>query len=360
MISFSVSEDGKNAEMRIKGEVSGKCPDIPSNLARLDVYIDSFGGDFYLGRALYHAIAEAEPAVSVAHVRDAMSAATLPMCACTEIEMGADSVVMIHGVTAVNVSVNREEALHLADELDALNKQLISIYAEASGLSSDAVAEMVAAETFLDFEAMRNAGFSVVKKPLAKRKRKDYLDFHEIAVAASADFSRIWRAKAMADEAKNGCDEEQVKAEEVAPEDAPAAPALTEERVREIVQEMLAAAMTAKAEETPAEEDKPEEDKPQEDAVAAAVKAERKRISKINSFASVAGADIIAKAIDDGMDAGAFAIAALEAQKVTAEAKRAAIVAAKPADAIQTIAEKPAKTARSATAESIMSTIFGD
>ena len=127
-------------------------------LDRLDVYVNSPGGDVFAGFTIYNIIKRCAAEV-VAHIDGlAASAASYVCMAADRIVMPKNATMMIHNA-AVGVYGNKERLLDLAEELKRIDGQIADIYAEKTGLGSEKIAEMMATETWMNGEEAFAMGF---------------------------------------------------------------------------------------------------------------------------------------------------------------------------------------------------------
>lgn len=135
-------DEGFDAEgvRRALGEIHGL----------LDVHLHSVGGDVWECLAVYQALNEYAPAVTM-HVDGlAASAASIPACAGGRLVMPSQAYLMIHdallwGWFAMRAAELRREA----NLLDKLGGTLADIYAKRSGQTAERFAALMAAETYL-------------------------------------------------------------------------------------------------------------------------------------------------------------------------------------------------------------------
>lgn len=382
MIFLDYDQVSKKGFLKIQGEVSGECPDFPAEMTDLTVEVDSWGGDFFLGLELYRELKKLT-CRKTAKVATAMSAATMPVCACSSIILQPDSLFMIHGVTAVGIDCNQQEALRLAGELGAMNRQLAGIYASACKKSESEILSLIEKETYLSPAEMRDLGFPVIIENLKNKKnsKKKSYDSEGFRTACQTFVNSLIRRIAMEEEKKEEekKEEEKVeqecKTEEVTPEveETPETPALTEDRVREICVEvfnqLFANLKNEEEKESDADEGNengtgaeiPSEEKKEEDTeakVAAAVKAERTRIAALNSYSGIADQSFLSTAIESGLSESEFAVEVLRQQKLANEKRRQSIASTAPLAPVQNFSE-PVKSEPKADPKRIMNLIFG-
>lgn len=127
-------------------------------LDRLDIYINSPGGDVFAGFTIYNIIKRCAAEV-VAHVDGlAASAASIVCMAANKIVMPKNATMMIHNASTYTYG-NKEKIRKLAEELERIDGQIADIYTQKTGLQSERVAEMMAAETWMSGEEAYAMGF---------------------------------------------------------------------------------------------------------------------------------------------------------------------------------------------------------
>ena len=120
-------------------------------LDRLDIYINSPGGDVFAGFAIYNMIKRSAAEV-VAHVDGlAASAASIVCMAADKIVMPKAASMMIHNAAAGTYG-NKTKLRKMADELERVDGQMAAIYAERSGMDVAEAARMMNEETWMTGE----------------------------------------------------------------------------------------------------------------------------------------------------------------------------------------------------------------
>lgn len=114
----------------------------------LHVFINSGGGDVFAGTAIHNMI-KRHDGKTIGHVDGvAASIASVILMACDEIEVPANAYVMIHRPMS-GVFGNVDDHLKICDVLETLEEGIINTYMLHTDLSKDALAEMMAAETWM-------------------------------------------------------------------------------------------------------------------------------------------------------------------------------------------------------------------
>jgi ATP-dependent Clp protease protease subunit len=132
----------------------------------ITVRINSPGGDVFEALAIHNALTR-HPARIVVTV-DALcaSAATLVALAADEVRMAENALWMIHEPWTVAMG-NSADLLKQSDLLDTVAEQIVGIYARRTGLSADAVRDLMRAETWYTAAEALAVGFvDAVDEPL--------------------------------------------------------------------------------------------------------------------------------------------------------------------------------------------------
>lgn len=126
--------------------IAGALRAIGDKPVRVD--INSPGGDFFEGLAIYNMLADHPAKVTVRVLGIAASAASIIAMAGDEIEMGAGSFLMIHNAWAVAIG-NQNDLRDAADMLAPFDASMASLYAARTGMSEKAAAALMDAETWI-------------------------------------------------------------------------------------------------------------------------------------------------------------------------------------------------------------------
>ena len=136
------------------------------DLQRVDLRINSPGGDVFEALAIHNALAR-HPARVVIHI-DALcaSAATVIALAGDEIRMADNALFMIHDVWTA-LSGNAEQLQQAADRINTLSEQIAALYARKTGADPDLIRQWMQAETWLTADQALQAGFiDAIDEPL--------------------------------------------------------------------------------------------------------------------------------------------------------------------------------------------------
>ncbi len=120
--------------------------DMPINLR-----INSLGGDVFDGMAMYNVIKRRESKTTVYIEGIAASIATIIALGADEVVMAENSLFMIHNAWG-GASGEAKDMRKTAETLEKITSELTDIYVKKTGLSYDAVAQMMDEETWLNAE----------------------------------------------------------------------------------------------------------------------------------------------------------------------------------------------------------------
>ena len=127
--------------------------------SELVVHVNSQGGSVFDGISMFNAIERFSGKSTVINEGFAASAASLVLQAGDERIVEKGSQTMIHKAWTVGIG-NADELRELAAVLDGIDEELIALYADKSGETPEALAELLAAETWMGPQAAINSGFA--------------------------------------------------------------------------------------------------------------------------------------------------------------------------------------------------------
>ena len=127
--------------------------DMPINLR-----INSLGGDVFDGMAMYNVIKRREAKTTVYIEGIAASIATIIALGADEVIMAENSLFMIHNAWG-GTSGEAKDMRKTAETLDKITSELTDIYVKKTGLSYDALAEMMDEESWLNADEAFALGF---------------------------------------------------------------------------------------------------------------------------------------------------------------------------------------------------------
>ena len=149
--------------------------------------INSPGGSVFAGRAMETALRQHSAKVIVYVDGLAASAASFVAMAGDEIEMAQGAFLMIHKAWSMAWG-NSDELRKEADLLDKVDGSLAKTYHDRTGLPEDELAEMMAAETWLDADEAVAKGFADrVAEGNAAQNRWDLSAYQNAPATPAAD-----------------------------------------------------------------------------------------------------------------------------------------------------------------------------
>lgn len=128
------------------------------------VSINSPGGDFFEGIAIYNLLREHPHKVTVKVVGLAASAASIIAMAGDEIQVARSGFLMIHNAWAVVIG-NRNDLTDAAEVMAGFDDAMADLYAQAAGISKATAARMMDEETWLTGPEAVGAGFATSLLP---------------------------------------------------------------------------------------------------------------------------------------------------------------------------------------------------
>lgn len=126
--------------------------------------INSPGGDFFEGLAIYNLLREHPHKITVKVVGLAASAASVIAMAGDEIQVAKSGFLMIHNAWSIVIG-NRHDLRSAADVMDQFDASMADLYAAAAGIDVKEAAAMMDAETWMNGQAAVDAGFATALLP---------------------------------------------------------------------------------------------------------------------------------------------------------------------------------------------------
>lgn len=198
------------------GGVTGKSFDLQlkafGEVKEIQVWIDSPGGNAFEGISIYNTLKEHSARKIVNIIARACSAASLIAMAGDEIRMAENSVMMIHEASSVSEG-NASDHRKTADFLETVNKTVVSTYAARTKQTEKAVADMMAAETWMDAKTAVDKGFATHVVPnksvsahavFSPVNQLDPKNFKAIPEWVSQSLSRLAQEAVMTDQNEGG------------------------------------------------------------------------------------------------------------------------------------------------------------
>lgn len=130
----------------------------------VDVEINSPGGDFFAGLAIYNGLRASGKKITVKVLGLAASAASLVAMAGDTIEMAENSFFMVHK-TLADLYANADDMRETAELLDKFDAGVVSIYAKRTGKSAEEITALLDAETWMTAQEAFDAGFATAVIP---------------------------------------------------------------------------------------------------------------------------------------------------------------------------------------------------
>lgn len=123
------------------------------------VNLNSPGGDFFEGVAIYNLLREHKGRVTVKIMGLAASAASVIAMAGDEIQISSIGFVMVHNAWAIAIG-NRHDMRSAADTLEPFDDAMAGLYAERSGATKEKAAGWMDKETWFNGQAAIDAGLA--------------------------------------------------------------------------------------------------------------------------------------------------------------------------------------------------------
>lgn len=128
------------------------------------VLINSPGGDFFEGLAIYNLLREHPHKVTVKVVGLAASAASVIAMAGDEIQVAKSGFLMIHNAWSMVIG-NRHDLRTAAEVMDGFDTSMAQLYAAVAGVSEKEAAALMDAETWMSGQSAVDAGFATSLLP---------------------------------------------------------------------------------------------------------------------------------------------------------------------------------------------------
>ena len=123
------------------------------------VNINSGGGSFFEGLAIYSLLSKYDGDVTVRVIGLAASAASIIAMAGDTVEMGEGTFMMIHNAWVMAIG-NQFELVDIAQDLKKFDKSASKIYKAKTGLDIEEINEMMKEETWLEADEAIESGFA--------------------------------------------------------------------------------------------------------------------------------------------------------------------------------------------------------
>ena len=171
---FNITAKGRDAEIDIFGPIGDygafeesvaastfiKELRALGKVSRLNLNIHSPGGSVWDALAMYRAVRDF-PAEKVAHVSSlSASAASFLMLAADRVEVAPEAHVMIHDPIMVAMVSSAAEAASIPVRWHQAKNAILDIYERRTGADRDHLSDLMAAETWMVGEEIKEAGFA--------------------------------------------------------------------------------------------------------------------------------------------------------------------------------------------------------
>lgn len=170
---WSFKNEGKRPELYIYGVIDSMewwgdevtpnrfKADLDSlgDIAELDVFINSDGGDVFAGQTIHSMLKRHKAKVNVYVDGLAASIASVIAMAGDKVFMPRNAMMMIHNPWTMGFG-NAADFRKIAEDLDNIRKSLIAAYTDKSGMEENKLIELLDAETWLSADEAIAYGFA--------------------------------------------------------------------------------------------------------------------------------------------------------------------------------------------------------
>lgn len=174
------------------------------------VNINSPGGDFFEGLAIYELLREHKGNVTVKVLGLAASAASIVAMAGDEVQIARSGFLMVHNTWVIALG-NRNDLRDIADTLEEFDGAALDIYAARASIDQRAIAKMMDKETWIRGETAVEQGFAdallasdEVKDDPGTAAKADVIAAHLIELAMAKQGVPRSRRRALMNEFKSG------------------------------------------------------------------------------------------------------------------------------------------------------------
>lgn len=162
---------------------------------RIVVNIDSPGGSFFDGLAIYQMLQDHPATVECVIGACAASAATIVAMGCDTITMHETSTFLVHPVWTVAIG-NAAELRKIADDVDALSESAVKAYAARTGMDPGAARSLMAEDRYMSAEEAHSLGFctdirKAKGKPMPEQQLRAEIETMRTIATASASALRM-------------------------------------------------------------------------------------------------------------------------------------------------------------------------
>lgn len=151
------------------------------------VNVNSPGGDFFEGVAIYNTLREHKASVTIRVMGLAASAASIIAMAGDQILMGDGAFLMVHNAWAVAIG-NRHDMADAAQRLEPFDEAMASVYAARTGLAVKVVAALMDKETWIGAQRAVDDGFAtgLLDKSAVTNNASAHLDRKALALVEAS------------------------------------------------------------------------------------------------------------------------------------------------------------------------------
>lgn len=170
------------------------------------VDINSPGGDFFEGVAIYNLLRAHPGQVTVRVLGLAASAASVIAMAADDLQIGRAGFLMIHNAWTIAIG-DRHDMADLAATMESFDRSMASVYSARSSLLESDIASMMDSETWLSGKEAVDQGFAdgflpddlIVDEPQAKSGRKALAKVENALQVANPNSTRSERRALLTD-----------------------------------------------------------------------------------------------------------------------------------------------------------------
>lgn len=167
------AKDEKTGELTLYGDISNstwwgdeitpqdfkKDLDALGEIANLNIFINSGGGDVFAGQAI-HSMLRRHAAYKTVYIDGiAASIASVIAMAGDKIIMPKNAMMMIHKAWTM-MAGNADKMRKMADDMDKIDESIVSTYEAKTGLKPDEIIEFMTAEKWMTAEEAVKNGFA--------------------------------------------------------------------------------------------------------------------------------------------------------------------------------------------------------
>lgn len=180
---------------------------LPSTIAKVNVYINSYGGEVAEGLAIYNALKRHKAKVVTYCDGFACSIASVIFMAGDERVMSNASLLMIHNAWTF-VQGNSKELRKQADDLDVITQASVNAYMSSVNITEEELKKMLDNETWLASAEALEKGFATSVVNDSSNSNVANQSFKKSLIEMVLEFSKMQKEEDSEDEEKQADDEE--------------------------------------------------------------------------------------------------------------------------------------------------------